>query len=156
MAEALLIPYAPFMPRKGGAYNQRPTVPGTLGHFIRVQREARGWSQPEFADHVDDGMIASDVSNLERGRVGLPEPSRMVKIARALGMHVCDLYVEAGFPEFAVTPAVRGKRAEPAPGAPIQILEPDEHGSAVAIVERRPRRRRGSRDTGSPNQPDDA
>jgi transcriptional regulator with XRE-family HTH domain len=45
-------------------------------------------------------MTASEISNIELGRRGLPKPPRMIAIARAFGVHVCDLYVAAGFPEF--------------------------------------------------------
>lgn len=89
------------MARTGRAYNLAPTIPGTLGAFIRHQRwDVRRMSQADFAALVDDGMSPEDVSQLERGKVGLPKPPRMIALARALEMHVCDLYVAAGYPEF--------------------------------------------------------
>jgi transcriptional regulator with XRE-family HTH domain len=88
------------MVRRGKAYNLAPTVPGTLGAFIRDRRDGLGMTQEDFADRVDDGMTPGDVSQLERGKVGLPKPRRMIALANALQMHVCDLYVAAGFPEF--------------------------------------------------------
>lgn len=103
MVTAIAPAYSDFdMGRKGSAYNLAPVVPGTLGAFIRDRRIRlmNNMPQAEFAALVGDGMSPEDVSQLERGRVGLPKPPRMIALARALGVHVCDLYVEAGFPEF--------------------------------------------------------
>lgn len=89
------------MERKRKAYNRSETVPGSFGDFIRRMREEElGLTQPEFAALVGDSMDASDVSQLERGRVGLPKPPRMIALAQALDMPVAALYVEAGYPEF--------------------------------------------------------
>lgn len=92
-------PYYRPMPKTRPAYNQgEPTT--TLGRFIRDERDRRGWSQEDVAALAGDSMTASEVSNIELGRRGLPKPLRMIAIARAFGMHVCDLYVAAGYPEF--------------------------------------------------------
>lgn len=96
----VLAPSAPYyrpMPKTRPAYNQaEPTTP--LGKFIRQARDARQWGQEDVAFAA--GMTASEVSNIENGRRGLPKPPRMIALARAFGVHVCDLYVAAGFPEF--------------------------------------------------------
>jgi transcriptional regulator with XRE-family HTH domain len=82
------------------AYNISPTVPGSFGDWIRQLRDAELWSQEEFAARVNDGMTAADVSQLERGKVALPKPPRMIALARALRRPVVELYVAAGYPEF--------------------------------------------------------
>jgi transcriptional regulator with XRE-family HTH domain len=87
------------MPKSRPAYNERePTT--ALGRFIRAARDRRGWGQEDVAAAAGDSMTASEVSNIELGRRGLPKPPRMIAIARAFDMHVCDLYVAAGYPEF--------------------------------------------------------
>lgn len=89
------------MERKKRAYNKSETAPGSFGDYIRRMREEElNLTQPEFAALVGDNMDASDVSQLERGKVGLPKPPRMIALARALGVPVVTLYVEAGYPEF--------------------------------------------------------
>jgi transcriptional regulator with XRE-family HTH domain len=92
-------PYYRPMPKSRPAYNQgEPTT--ALGRFIRAERDRRGWGQEDVAELAGEGMTASEISNIELGRRGLPKPPRMIAIARAFGVHVCDLYVAAGFPEF--------------------------------------------------------
>lgn len=102
MVLQLPAPYSVFaMPVRRRAYNRSDTEPGTLGDFIRRMREDElNLTQPQFAALVDDNMDASDVSQLERGKVGLPKPPRMIALANALGIPVVALYAEAGFPEF--------------------------------------------------------
>lgn len=101
MVTATVLAYPRFdMARRRQAYNKVPTDPGTLGAFVREMREAMGLSQEEFAALVGDNMGPTDVSQLERGKVGLPKPPRMIAIARALSLPVVELYVAAGFPEF--------------------------------------------------------
>lgn len=102
MALQLPAPYPLLaMERKRKAYNRSETVPGTFGHWLRrVREDELHLTQSEFAALVGDNMDPSDVSQLERGRVGLPEPPRMIALARALDMPVPALYAEAGFPEF--------------------------------------------------------
>lgn len=82
------------------AYNVVPTIPGTFGDWIRQSRDAEVWSQEEFAARVGDGMTAADVSQLERSKVALPKPPRMIALARALRRPVVELYAAAGYPEF--------------------------------------------------------
>jgi transcriptional regulator with XRE-family HTH domain len=98
----VLAPPAPYyrpMPKTRPAYNQaEPTT--LLGKFIRAARDRADWSQEDVAARAGDGMTASEISNIELGRRGLPKPPRMIALARAFGMHVCDLYVAAGYPEF--------------------------------------------------------
>jgi transcriptional regulator with XRE-family HTH domain len=92
-------PYYRPMPKTRPAYNQaEPTTP--LGKFIRAQRDHRGWGQEDVAAAAGGNLTASEVSNIERGQRGLPLPPRMIAIARAFDMHVCELYVAAGYPEF--------------------------------------------------------
>jgi transcriptional regulator with XRE-family HTH domain len=100
MAQTYPAAYAPFAMAKGRRYNERPTVPGTFGHFLRAERDARNWSQEALADAVGDGMSGADVSNIERGKIEVPTIRRMIAIARALDMPVTALYVAAGYPEF--------------------------------------------------------
>lgn len=100
MVAELARPYSTVDMVRLRAYNVAPTVPGSFGDFIRQSRDAELWSQEEFAARVGDGMSAADVSQLERGKVALPKPPRMIALARALRRPVVELYVAAGYPEF--------------------------------------------------------
>ena len=95
-------PYYRLMPKKRPATNLAPAKT-PLGRFVRDQRDARGWSQDELADRAGANLTFTNISNIERGKVGLPDPPAMIGLARALGVHPCELYVHAGYPEFAVS-----------------------------------------------------
>lgn len=100
----VLAPQAPYyrsMPKRREATNLAP-VGTQLGRFVREQRDARGWSQDELAARAGANMTFTSISNIERGKTILPDPPAMIGIAEAFDMHVCDLYVAAGYPEFAV------------------------------------------------------
>jgi transcriptional regulator with XRE-family HTH domain len=103
------------MGRRRPAYNKSDVEPGSFGEFIRHMREdVLNLTQPDFAALVDDNMDPSDVSQLERGKVGLPKPPRMIALARALGMPPAALYAEAGYPELLEgVPALRDWTTNP-------------------------------------------
>lgn len=112
----------------------RQTTVGTLGATIRRRRQELGWSQEVLADRVSalgGRMRQSDVSRLEHGRVGLPHPDRLERLATVLGMPVGELLARSGWagadrafgawgdaaaPETEAPPAAadRGRRARPA------------------------------------------
>lgn len=104
MVLALQAPYYRPMPKKRPATNLAPAKTA-LGRFVREQRDARGWSQDELAARAGANLTFTNISNIERGKVGLPDPPAMIGIASAFGMHVADLYVKAGFPDFAMSGA---------------------------------------------------
>ena len=68
----------------------RAETPHSLGAAIRARREELGWTQDELAERViaqgDDAFRQSDVSRLERGKVGLPHRDRLSHIAAVLGL----------------------------------------------------------------------
>ena len=102
----VLAPQAPYyrvMPKRREATNLAPAIT-PLGRFVREQRDACGWSQDELAARAGANMTFTSISNIERGKVGLPDPPAMIGLAEAFGMHVSDLYVAAGYPQFAIKP----------------------------------------------------
>jgi len=114
-------PYYQVVAKTRPAYNEaEPKTP--LGKFIRAERNRRGWGQEDVAALAGDNMTASEVSNIERGTRQLPDPPRMIAIAQAFSMHVCDLYVAAGFPEFA------GQERR---GYTRRIVEEEEEGTSA-------------------------
>ena len=77
-----------------------PTRFRTLGETIRARRVELGWTQQELAVRIAGmGEIChqSDVSRLERGRVGLPRRARLERIAAALDLAVGDLLARSGW-----------------------------------------------------------
>ena len=73
----------------------------TLGKAIRERRIELGWSQEELAARAstDRGqeIRQSDVSRLERDKVGLPRRERLELIAAALGLPLGELLVRSGW-----------------------------------------------------------
>ncbi len=73
---------------------------GSLGEAIRTRRRELGWSQEELAERISgEGEVCrqSDVSRLERGKVGLPRRARLDRIAAALGLSVGELLAKSGW-----------------------------------------------------------
>jgi len=72
---------------------------GEVGKEIRRLREARGWGQTKLAAAAD--MAVSGVSQIENGRRN-PNSATLVKLARALGVEVADLFPkgQASLPAF--------------------------------------------------------
>jgi transcriptional regulator with XRE-family HTH domain len=98
-------PYYRLMPKKREPTNLvEPKTP--LGRFVRDERGRQGdWSQDELAARANAtnpelSLTFTSISNIERGKTVLPDPPVMIGIAQAFGMHVCDLYVAAGYSEF--------------------------------------------------------
>ena len=75
-------PYYRLMPKKPTATNLAPAAT-PLGKFVRKQRDARGWSQDDLAAHAGANLTFTNISNIERGQVGLPDTAGMIGIARA-------------------------------------------------------------------------
>jgi len=72
----------------------------SLGETIRVRRVALGWTQEVLAARIGgEGGIChqSEVSRLERGRVGLPRRARLERIAAALDLPLGDLLARSGW-----------------------------------------------------------
>ena len=77
-----------------------PTEPGTLGEAIRRRRAALGWTQEELAERASaegDRLRQSDISRLERGKVGLPHRERLERIAAALDLPLGELLARSGW-----------------------------------------------------------
>lgn len=89
------------MARRSKPRNEKPTIPGTFGHWMREQRTRpdRDWSQPEFAALVDDGMTAGEVSVYEGGK-RLPQVPRMLRIASVFGESWLEV-LRIAYPEIA-------------------------------------------------------
>lgn len=62
---------------------------GEVGKEIRRLREARGWGQTKLAAAAD--MAVSGVSQIENGHRN-PNSATLIKLARALGVEVADLF----------------------------------------------------------------
>ena len=63
-----------------------------LGHNVRQLREARGWSQEDYADRA--GIHRTYVSDIERGRRN-PTITVVEKLARPFGVSAGSLLDEA-------------------------------------------------------------
>lgn len=76
-------------------------TPHSLGAVIRARRHELGWTQEELAERVivqgDDAFRQSDVSRLERGKVGLPHRDRLGHIAAVLGLSPGELLARSGW-----------------------------------------------------------
>lgn len=79
---------------------QRPAESRTLGDALRIRRLELGWSQESVAARVVDlggDLRQSDVSRLERGKVGLPRRDRLERIAAVLELSMGDLLARSGW-----------------------------------------------------------
>ncbi len=99
----------------------------TLGKAIRERRIELGWSQEELASRASvrgREVRQSDVSRLERDKVGLPRRERLEQIAAVLGLPVGELLVRSGWAgaDVALEQADQPPQsaAPPAPPAPAQ------------------------------------
>jgi CheY-like chemotaxis protein/transcriptional regulator with XRE-family HTH domain len=110
-------------------------LPRTLGEAIKTRRQELGWSQEELAARVvasgDAAFRQSDVSRLERGRVGLPHRVRLARIAGALGLSAGELLARSGWAgaaaSFGATDLVSSPVAAPAVASaaiPVETEEP--------------------------------
>lgn len=70
------------------------TVSGKIGELVRERRLALGLSQVELARR--SGISQTYLSNMERGRVQLPDVEVRRRLAEALRMSHVDLLVAAG------------------------------------------------------------
>ena len=68
-----------------------------MGAYIRERRQRLGLSQEELAERVGGAYSQSDISRLERGHIGLPRLSTIVRLAAALEVSVGDLLIAAGW-----------------------------------------------------------
>jgi transcriptional regulator with XRE-family HTH domain len=79
----------------------RAETPRSLGAAIKARRQELGWTQEELAERViaqgTDAFRQSDVSRLERGKVGLPHRDRLSHIAAALGLSPGELLARSGW-----------------------------------------------------------
>lgn len=68
-----------------------------LGGFVKREREARGWSRSKLARKMETS--AAQVSRIESGKRPNPTPETIVRLARAFGCTIEDVFVGAGFAE---------------------------------------------------------
>lgn len=67
----------------------------TLGDYIRDQRVAMGFrTQGEFAEHA--GINRAHLSQIESGKIALPNADLRRRLARALGVTHVEILVRAG------------------------------------------------------------
>ena len=72
----------------------------TLGEALRRRRLELGWTQETLAARVADlggDLRQSDVSRLERGKIGLPRRDRLARIAAALDLSLGELLARSGW-----------------------------------------------------------
>ncbi len=68
---------------------------GDVGKEVRRLREAKGWGQTKLAAAAD--MAVSGVSQIENGKRN-PNSATLIKLARALGVEVADLFPKGQAP----------------------------------------------------------
>ena len=76
-----------------------------VGDKVKRAREARGWSQQELADRMQqvladqtgDPVTAAYISQVERGHIALPGPDRFAAFERVLGVSRVELLRELGY-----------------------------------------------------------
>jgi transcriptional regulator with XRE-family HTH domain len=99
----------------------------SLGAVIKARRQELEWTQEELAErviaHGDDAFRQSDVSRLERGKVGRPHRDRLAHIAAVLGLSPGELLARSGWAGAdrafaAAAPAMLSDQPEVAPVAP--------------------------------------
>ncbi len=71
-----------------------PAMTDTLGSYVRSKREARGWTQRRLA--MEAGLNPAHLSQIESGKIALPNPDMRRNIARALGIAHIELLLAAG------------------------------------------------------------
>ena len=85
---------------------------GEVGKEVRRLREAKGWGQTKLAAAAD--MAVSGVSQIENGHRN-PNSATLIKLARALGVEVADLFPKA--PSSSLEPSlfngIEGERRTP-------------------------------------------
>ena len=83
------------MPRRGPAKSASPDgAPQNLGSFIRHRREVLGLTQESVADAANIGR--SHLSQIESGKIGLPNANIRRRLAEILRVSHVDLLVAAG------------------------------------------------------------
>jgi hypothetical protein len=84
----------------------RQEPPRSLGMVIKERRRELGWSQEALAArvaaHGDRAFRQTDVSRLERGKIGFPHCERLCHIAAALGLSPGELLARSGWAGAAV------------------------------------------------------
>jgi transcriptional regulator with XRE-family HTH domain len=72
---------------------------GDVGAEVRRLRETKGWGQTKLAAAAD--MAVSGISQIENGKRN-PNSATLIKLARALGVEVADLFPkgQASLPDF--------------------------------------------------------
>jgi transcriptional regulator with XRE-family HTH domain len=81
----------------GRPYNYGVTRPGTIGAFIREERERRGWSQQELINAADLKITQTDISRIELDKTHWPNPNTLDAIARAFGMRPITLLARSRY-----------------------------------------------------------
>lgn len=66
-----------------------------LGAFLRRSREARGLSQAELSRV--SGVARTTVIRIEQGELGSPDPYKLQRLARAVGIDAEDLFALADY-----------------------------------------------------------
>jgi transcriptional regulator with XRE-family HTH domain len=69
----------------------------TLGEAIRLRRAELGLTQEELAERIGEEVRQSDISRLERGKIGLPRAERLARIAEALDLPMGELLARSGW-----------------------------------------------------------
>jgi len=69
----------------------------SLGQLIRERRMDLGLTQEELAERMGTTVRQSDVSRLERNKIGLPHRDRLDQIASALELSLGELLVASGW-----------------------------------------------------------
>ena len=82
----------------------RPVKNPRLGKFLSKARADKGVTLRDL--ETASGVEYSYIGRLERGEVATPDPTKLVKLARALDIEIEDVYAAAGYtnpalPEFA-------------------------------------------------------
>jgi transcriptional regulator with XRE-family HTH domain len=106
----------------------------TLGETIKARRLKLSWSQEELAhrmiDHGDMTFRQSDVSRLERGKVGLPRRERLEHMAAVLGLSLGELLARSGWSGWRdrSTEETAPADAEVPADAPVLVLDTRDPG----------------------------
>lgn len=68
-----------------------------LGRLVAARRDAIGMTQDELAARI--GSKQSYVSQLEKGKIGLPGIKRLSQISFALGVSISELLMNSSWPD---------------------------------------------------------